>query len=47
MQIPCVREVKASHFLPQSLLPSQACKPQLIRKHAGTHKALSMLIASS
>ncbi|KFW02695.1 hypothetical protein N326_01206 [Eurypyga helias] len=47
MQIPCVCEVKASHFLPRSLLPPQACKPQLMGKHTGTHKALSMLIARS
>ncbi|KFV51464.1 hypothetical protein N328_08065, partial [Gavia stellata] len=44
IQIPCVCKVKASHFLPQSLLPS---KPQLMGKHTGTHKALSMLIARS
>ncbi|KFW81854.1 hypothetical protein N305_01049 [Manacus vitellinus] len=47
MQIPCVCEGKASRFLSQSLLPSQACKPKLIGKHTGTHKALSMLIARS
>ncbi|KFV81700.1 hypothetical protein N308_15176 [Struthio camelus australis] len=47
MQIPCVCEVKASHFLPCALLPPQACKPQLIGKHRGAHKALSLLIARS
>ncbi|KFQ28839.1 hypothetical protein N331_07980 [Merops nubicus] len=47
MQIPCVCEVKASHFLPPSLLPLQACKPQLMGKHTGPHKALWMLIARS
>ncbi|KFO88180.1 hypothetical protein N320_12401 [Buceros rhinoceros silvestris] len=47
MQIPCVCEVKASHFLPRSHLPPQTCKPQLMGKHAGPHKALSVLIAKS
>ncbi|KFQ41656.1 hypothetical protein N333_06364 [Nestor notabilis] len=47
MRIPCVCEVKASHFLSRSLLPPQARKPQLMGKHTGAHKALSMLIARS